>query len=228
MGLAMAIPKKPPSKGPSSKKLAIKASSPKGKLLGNARHELFAQEIAKGNPYSAAYVKAGYKPSTSHASHLAHKPHIQARIRDIVGKAAAKTDIKVERILEELARIGFANMLDYVAIGQGGDANLDLTGLTRDAAAAISEIVVDTHNAKDGKDTVVVRRVRFKLLDKRAALVDLGKHLGMFKERAERADEEGTPDSAPAETPELSPLQIGRRIAFALERAKREKADGRG
>jgi phage terminase small subunit len=194
----------------------------KGKLLSNARHEMFAQEVAKGSTYCAAYGKAGYRPDNSSASKLAHQPHIQARIQDILGKAAAKTDIKVERILEELARIGFANMLDYVSIGPGGDANLDLTALTRTTAAAISEIVVDTHNAKDGKDTVVVRRVRFKLLDKRAALVDLGKHLGMFKERAEHADEDGAPDSIPAETPELSPLQLGRRIAFALERAKRD------
>jgi phage terminase small subunit len=220
--LKTSLPKKPSIKHSPSKKSAEKPSSPKGKLLGNARHELFAQEVAKGSALSAAYVKAGFKPSDSHASRLAHKPHIQARIQDIVGKAAAKTDIKVERVLEELARIGFANMLDYVSIGQGGDANLDLTGLTRNTAAAISEIVVDTHNARDGKDTVVVRRVRFKLLDKRAALVDLGKHLGMFKERAERIDEDGAAATAPAETPELSPLQIGRRIAFALERAKRD------
>jgi phage terminase small subunit len=206
---------------PSSKKPAAKSPSPKSRLLDNARHELFAQEVAKGSSYSAAHVKAGFRSGDANASRLARKPHVQARIQEIIGKAAAKTDIKVERILEELARIGFANMLDYVSIGQGGDANLDLTGLTRDTAAAISEIVVDTHNAKDGKDTIVVRRVRFKLLDKRAALVDLGKHLGMFKERAERGDEDGAQDSASAETPELSPLQIGRRIAFALERAKR-------
>jgi phage terminase small subunit len=218
----MAISKKPLSKDALPKRPDAKPLLPKGKLLPNARHELFAQEIAKGNSYSVAYVKAGYCPSAHNASRLAHKPQIQARIQDILGKAAAKTDIKVERILEELARIGFANMLDYVSVGQGGDANLNLTGLTRDTAAAISEIVVDTHNARDGKDTVVVRRVRFKLLDKRAALVDLGKHLGMFKDRVERADEDGAPDSVPAETPELSPLQIGRRIAFALERAKRD------
>lgn len=149
-----------------------------------------------------------------------------ARIQNILGEAAAKTDIKVERILEELARIGFANMLDYVSIGQGGDANLDLTALSRDNAAAISEVVIDTHNARDGKDTVVVRRVRFKLLNKRAALVDLGKHLGMFKQCADRADEIGARDSPPVETPELSPLQIGRRIAFALERAKRDGMKG--
>lgn len=196
-----------------------KPAAPKCKLLANTRHELFAQEVAKGSTYCDAYVTAGYRPNSSHASKLARMPHIQARIQDIVGKAAVKTDIKVERILQELARIGFANMLDYVSVGQGGDANLDLTGLTRDSAAAISEIVVDTHNAKDGKDTVVVRRVRFKLLDKRAALVDLGKHLGMFKERA---DEDGVSADMPPEHAELSPLQLGRRIAFALERAKRD------
>jgi len=30
-----------------------------------------------------------------------------------------------------------------------------------------------------------VRRVRFKLADKRAALIEMGKHLGMFRDQAE-------------------------------------------
>jgi phage terminase small subunit len=38
-----------------------------------------------------------------------------------------------------------------------------------------------------------VRRVKFKLCDKRAALVDLGKHLGMFKDKIERSGRGGGP-----------------------------------
>jgi phage terminase small subunit len=34
-----------------------------------------------------------------------------------------------------------------------------------------------------GDDAREVKRIRFKLADKRSALVDLGKHLGMFVER---------------------------------------------
>ena len=48
--------------------------------------------------------------------------------------------------------------------------DFDLSTLTREQAAAVREVSVDD------------RKVRFKLYDKRAALVDLGKHLGAFKE----------------------------------------------
>jgi hypothetical protein len=36
-----------------------------------------------------------------------------------------------------------------------------------------------------------VRRVKFKLADKRAALVDMGRHLGMFADRHERSGDQG-------------------------------------
>ena len=48
--------------------------------------------------------------------------------------------------------------------------------LTPDAAAAIAELSLQPSGG-----------VRVKLHDKRAALVDLGKHLGMFGERREQA-----------------------------------------
>ncbi len=51
-------------------------------------------------------------------------------------------------------------------------------GLTR--AAALQEVTVEDFTEGRGEDKRDVRRVKFKLYDKRAALVDLGRHLGMF------------------------------------------------
>ena len=55
--------------------------------------------------------------------------------------------------------------------------------LDRDKATAISEVVVDVVQDAKGEGADTVKRVRFNLADKRAALVDLGKHLGMFVDR---------------------------------------------
>jgi len=52
-----------------------------------------------------------------------------------------------------------------------------------------------------GEDAREVKRVRFKLADKRAALVDLGRHLGMFVDRHEHSG----PAGGPIETAALSP-----------------------
>jgi hypothetical protein len=57
-------------------------------------------------------------------------------------------------------------------------------------AAAIQEVNVEVgtayeYNKKGERRAVPVRKVRFKLADKRAALIDMGKHLGMFRDQAE-------------------------------------------
>lgn len=182
-------------------------------VLANPKHELFAQELAKGKTATEAYVLVGYKDNDGNASKLAAK--VQDRVKEITGKAADKAGVTIERVLAEMAKIGFANMLDYVTINGSGEPIIDLSTLTREQAAAIQEVIVDTHSEREGEDSIAVKRVRFKLLDKRAALVDIGKHLGMFKERVEHSG----PNGGPIETIDLSDTEAARRIAFTLAKA---------
>jgi phage terminase small subunit len=51
-----------------------------------------------------------------------------------------RTGITADRVLRELALIGFANMADYMSVGDHGHPCVDFSGLTRDQAAAIKEI----------------------------------------------------------------------------------------
>jgi phage terminase small subunit len=82
-----------------------------------------------------------------------------------------------------MAKLGFANMADYMKTGPDGDPYLNFGELTRDQAAALVEVTVEDFKDGRGENTRDVRKVKFKLADKRAALVDLGKHLGMFTEK---------------------------------------------
>jgi phage terminase small subunit len=163
--------------------------------LKNARHERFCQEVVKGKHIDEAYEVAGYAPSRSNAHTLRRKKHIQERLcelfekRDTIdsvatAKALEKLAITKEAILSELAKLAFANMADYMTVDLDGDPTLNFKDLTRDQAAALTEVTVESF--RDGRtDSRQVRRVKFKLADKRAALVDLGKHFGMFIERHE-------------------------------------------
>jgi phage terminase small subunit len=72
---------------------------------------------------------------------------------------------------------------------------LDFSGLTRDQAAALVEVTVENFLDGRGETAREVRRVKFKLADKRAALVDIGKHLGMFVEKSNI--ELSSPDNTP-------------------------------
>ena len=87
------------------------------------------------------------------------------------------------RVIEELARMAFANMLDYMSVTADGDAYVDLSQMTREQAAAVSEVIVEDFMDGRGDKARQVRRVRFKLADKRAALVELAKQLGMGEPR---------------------------------------------
>lgn len=134
-----------------------------------------------------AAIRAGYSARTANvqASQLLAKPNVQAAVQAAMAKREARTEITQDMVLKELAKIGFANMQDYMRVGPDGDPVLDFSALTREQAAALSEVTVEDFVDGRGEDARDVKRVKFKLADKRAALVDIGKHLGMFKERIE-------------------------------------------
>lgn len=160
-------------------------------VLKNPKHERFAQELAKGKTATEAYVLAGYKPNDGNAATLKGKQRISDRVAEILGRAAERAEITVADVVSELAKIGFANMADYMRVGPDGDPCLDFSALSRDQAAALVEVTVEDFKDARGEESRDVRRVKFRLADKRAALVDIGKHLGMFKDRVEVTGADG-------------------------------------
>ena len=106
-------------------------------------------------------------------------------------------------MLTELARVGFADLSSYGELLQSGE----LADLPPGAAAALSEVTVDTYADGRGAGAREVRRVRFKLHPKLAALEALAKHLGLFA--AELDDGHGIPDTRPIEKLTLGELRAG-------------------
>ncbi len=52
-------------------------------------------------------------------------------------------------------------------------------------ASLASMVTVDECTEGRGEDARQVKRIKIKLFDKRAALVDLGRHLGLFKDKGD-------------------------------------------
>ena len=75
------------------------------KPLSNARHERFAQELAKGQTAEAAYIEAGYRPSRKNAQRLRTNEGVTARIAELQAGAAKRTEITVAGITERLIKI---------------------------------------------------------------------------------------------------------------------------
>lgn len=156
-------------------------------VLSNPKHERFAQELAKGATAEAAYAKAGYAASRKNAQRLRTNEGVQSRVEQILSQAAEKAGVTVERIADELVKIGFADIRKAVRWGDGvvvkdddgtehivSDVSLIASDQIDDATAcAISEV----SKTKDG--------VKIKFHDKLSALEKLGKFVGMFKDRLE-------------------------------------------
>ena len=73
--------------------------------LANARHERFAQELAKGVAASQAYTAAGYKPNDGNAIRMKGNERIAARVAEIQERGAIRAELTVASLTEDLRRI---------------------------------------------------------------------------------------------------------------------------
>lgn len=154
----------------------------------NDRHIATIDEyMVNGFRKAEAMVVAGYKES--YARRFAWAFFKQPLIREEIEKRRRMTRARVEvteqRIVQEYAKIAFASFGDYVTIDEDGYAHIDLRGADDDMMAAIGEYTVESYMEKDGDDIRTVKKAKFKLSDKKAALDSLARHLGMFKDRIE-------------------------------------------
>ena len=134
-----------------------------------------------------AAIRAGYSERTANeqAARLLANVSVSKAVADAQAERADRLEITADRVLAELAKIGFADMRDVASWGETvvdedgkpihGVKLVSSDKLTDSAAAAISEIAETPAG------------LRIKLHDKRAALVDIGKHLGMFTEKVEHS-----------------------------------------
>lgn len=209
-----------------------------GKPLANAKHEavllayIADPERVGYRCYISVYPNSTEAAAKTAFSRLLKNADFTARLAELTKNVAdqviEKTGITVERVIEELAKIGFANMADYMQADSEGRPRLSFSELSRDQTAALQEVTVeeDVERARAEEEEsgnlieTVVRKTKFKLYDKRAALVDIGKHLGAFTDKVKH--EHSGPNGEPIKHEvELSELELARRIAFALEQGAR-------
>lgn len=182
-------------------------SAPKGSIEEwetelTAKQRAFVREYLIDLNATQAAIRAGYSEATAkeQASRLLTNVHVAEAVAAAMKNRAQRTDITADRVLKELAKIGFSDIRKAVKWQSsliteednpdGGDVAVIKNIVTNtvqmvaseelddETAAAIAEV---SQNATGG--------VKIKLHDKRAALVDIGKHLGMFKDDKDKTGE---------------------------------------
>lgn len=186
------------------------------------KQQAFVNEYLIDLNATQAAIRAGYSESTAaeQACRLLINVKIANAVADAMKAREIRTEITQDMVLRELAKIGFSDIRKVVQWGdtalrasEDKDGNpiteayhgLRLVGadsVDEATAAAISEI-------SEGREGL-----KIKLHDKKGALVDIGKHLGMFKERVEHSGPNGAPIAVAALTKD------------EYKQARREMLDG--
>jgi phage terminase small subunit len=78
--------------------------------LLNAKHERFAQELAKGKTADEAYQIAGYKPNRGNATTLKANQSVLDRVAEIKDRGAVRAEITLQTLMREAGEIQAAAM----------------------------------------------------------------------------------------------------------------------
>lgn len=166
-----------------------------GKLTRN--QQVFCDEylidLNATRAYKVAYPRTTKdETAAANGSRLIRNDRVKAYINSKMKAREKRTEITQDKVLKELAKIGFANATDYVNIIEGEFEEdvvedgvvvdkiiktykyvelQETEKLTEDKRVAISEI-------KQGKNGI-----ELKLHDKVRTLELMGRHLGMFTEK---------------------------------------------
>ena len=121
-----------------------------------------------------AAIRAGYgaKSAKVTASRTLTNANVVAELQKRMAERAKNLKVSQDRVIEELARVGFSNMRDFVEWGQKGVKLKECGDLDDDQARCVAE-VSETITEHGG-------HIRFKLHDKIAALDKLARHLGLY------------------------------------------------
>jgi phage terminase small subunit len=145
--------------------------------------------------YKAVYPKYGSeKAAGANAARLIGNDRIQARIAEIMRAGAERAEITIEKVLRELAALGFSDIGKVVRwrpevvyeeiedednpdkpprqVLQSRVLVLDSATLPPEVRLAVAEVSQSPNGA-----------LRVKMHDKHGPLVSIGKHLGMFVDR---------------------------------------------
>lgn len=152
----------------------------------SAKQARFVEEYLLDLNATQAAIRAGYSAKTAASVGFENlrKPNIAAAIAAAQAARSKRTEITQDRVLAELAKIGFSDLRKVMT--QGG-ALLDPQAWDDETAGAIGSIEVVTRpGGFDEEGNREVEHVhKIKAWDKLSALEKIGKHLGMFTDRSD-------------------------------------------
>jgi phage terminase small subunit len=164
------------------------------------KQQRFVDEYLIDLNATQAAIRSGYSEKTAaeQSSRLLSKAKIAEAVAARQAAIAGTLGVTQERIVSELAKIAFADIRKAVSWGRspidGTSENASPNGLGIYPVELVPSDKIDDDTAAAVSEVSLTQTgIKIKMHDKKSALVDLGKHLGMFKERVEHSGPNGSP-----------------------------------
>lgn len=155
----------------------------------------FVEEYLLDLNATQAAIRAGYSEKTANeqGSRLLANVSVAAAVAQAQKSRSERTQITADKVLAELAKIGFSDIRRAVNWRANVTAMVEDPDTGEQRMAVTNEVVIVGSEEIDGDTAAAIAEIsqtdrgglKIKLHDKRAALVDIGKHLGMFKDKVE-------------------------------------------
>lgn len=142
------------------------------------KQQAFVDEFLIDLNATQAAIRAGYKRSEytdTNANKLLENTRIAEEIEKKMAERSKRTGINQDRVVQELAKLAFVNAADVIDVNTA----TVLPDAKPEDLACIQSVKVK--RTTKGKSVIEEREVRF--YDKKDSLVQLGRHLGMFKDK---------------------------------------------
>jgi phage terminase small subunit len=149
----------------------------------SAKHKRFVQEYMVDLNGTQAAIRAGYSPKSAseQAYDLLRKPQIQEALAEQVRARSERCKLTADQVIGELMKLAFGNLGDYHVVTESGMASLDLSKITTDQWAAIKRLKIKQYADGLGEDARDILETDIEMHDKKGPLIELGKHLGLFR-----------------------------------------------
>jgi phage terminase small subunit len=156
------------------------------------KHRRFVLEYLKDLNATNAAKRAGYSQKTAYSQGQRLLKHVEVKriLEELSQKFEDESILSAKQTLQELSKLARYNMADFIRVGPDGEpSSIDVSQLTRDQAAAIQEITVDTTGGTGDGERRQVLRTKFKLADKGMNLERLGRYHKLFTDKVEMSGE---------------------------------------
>lgn len=145
--------------------------------------KIFCKEYIVDFNATQAAIRSGYSKKTagSIGQENLTKPEIQKEIQKLIDERSNRTQITADKVLQELAKIGFSDILDFVEVSTTG---ITFNDIPEGKGGVISEV--------SSSDTKYGTNIKIKLHDKLNALDKIARYLGGFYKDKEAPEDPGS------------------------------------